>query len=81
MMFSFEKVFGRGDDMIQKNSFDAFNVLHLENKPIILIADKFPNQLKNFEERLISRMISGSSVELKMPDKSIRISLIKNYVT
>lgn len=77
----FEKVFGRGDDMIQKEFFDAFNALHLENKPIILIADKFPDQLKNFEERLISRMISGSSVELKMPDKSIRISLIKNYVT
>lgn len=76
----FEKVFGKGDDMIQKEFFDAFNVLHLENKPIILISDKFPDKLKNFEERLISRMISGSSVELKMPDKSIRISLIKNYI-
>lgn len=53
----------------------------MANKPIILISDKYPEELTNVEARLISRLVSGALVELKMPDKTSRISIIKTIIT
>ncbi|ACZ00501.1 chromosomal replication initiator protein DnaA [Streptobacillus moniliformis] len=77
----FENIFGKGDDKIQKEFYNAFNTLHMANKPIILISDKYPEELTNVEARLISRLVSGALVELKMPDKTSRISIIKTIIT
>ncbi|CAM3190851.1 chromosomal replication initiator protein DnaA [Streptobacillus felis] len=76
----FENIFGKGDDKIQKEFYNAFNTLHMANKPIILISDKYPEELTNVEARLISRLVSGALVELKMPDKTARISIIKTIL-
>lgn len=73
----FEGIFGKGDDKIQKEFYEAFNSLHKDNKPIILISDRYPNQIKNVENRLVSRFLAGSTIEIKKPDKSIRVSIIK----
>lgn len=73
----FEKMFGKGDDKIQKEFFDVFNIMHLNNKPIVIMSDKHAKDLKNVEQRLISRLDSGFSCELSFPDKSVRMSTIK----
>ncbi|WP_156299755.1 chromosomal replication initiator protein DnaA [Streptobacillus canis] len=76
----FENIFGKGDDKTQKEFYNAFNTLHMANKPIILISDKYPEELISVEERLISRLVSGALVELKMPDKTSRITIIKTIL-
>ena len=73
----FEKFFGKGDDIIQKEFFDVFNILYQKNKPLVFISDRSPDEIKNVDERLTSRLKSGTSSELKLPDKSVRIATIK----
>ena len=75
----FETVFGRGEDKTQKEFYEVFNMLYEKGKPIILISDKYPDKFQNADERLRTRFKSGTSAELRLPDKSVRMSMIKNY--
>ena len=54
-------------------------MLYEKGKPIILISDKYPDKFQNADERLRTRFKSGTSAELRLPDKSVRMSMIKNY--
>lgn len=75
----FETVFGRGEDKTQKEFYEVFNMLYEKGKPIILISDKYPDKFQNADERLRTRFRGGTSAELRLPDKSVRMSMIKNY--
>lgn len=50
--------------------FDIFNNMVKDQKWIVMTSDKKPDQLRDFDERMISRFSSGLSVEITKPDSS-----------
>ena len=66
-----------GKEKTQEVFFNIFNQLNLNNKQIILSADKSPLCLDGLEKRLISRFKSGLTVELEKPDYDTRLNILK----
>ena len=58
-------------------NFHIFNQLNLNQKQIVLSADKSPIKLNGLEERLVSRFKSGLTVELEKPDYQTRLNILK----
>jgi len=58
--------------------FHIFNHLHQNGKQVILTSDKAPVDMKDIEQRLLSRFKWGLSAELQNPDFETRVSIIKN---
>lgn len=61
----------------QNAFFNIFNHLHQNSKQLILTSDRAPKDLSNFEERLLSRMKWGLSVELTHPDYETRLDMLR----
>lgn len=61
----------------QNAFFQIFNHLHQSGKQLIFTSDRAPVDLQNFEERLLSRLKWGLSVELQRPDFATRLSMLK----
>ena len=61
----------------QNAFFNIFNHLHQSGKQLIFTSDRPPVELENFEERLLSRMKWGLSVELQKPDYQTRLEMLK----
>lgn len=61
----------------QNAFFNIFNHLHQAGKQLIFTSDRPPVDLKNFEDRLLSRFKWGLSVELTRPDYSTRLEMLK----
>ena len=57
--------------------FNIFNHLHQSGKQLIFTSDRAPVDLRNFEERLLSRFKWGLSVELTKPDHETRLAMLK----
>ena len=57
--------------------FNIFNHLHENGKQLIFTSDRSPADLRNFEERLLSRLKWGLSVELQKPSYSTRLEMLK----
>ena len=61
----------------QNAFFNIFNHLHQSGKQLIFTSDRPPVELENFEERLLSRLKWGLSVELQAPDFATRHEMLK----
>lgn len=61
----------------QNAFFNVFNHLHENGKQLIFTSDRAPADLKNFEERLLSRLKWGLSVELQRPSYATRLEMLK----
>ncbi|MDE5732323.1 MAG: chromosomal replication initiator protein DnaA [Bacteroidales bacterium] len=61
----------------QNAFFNIFNHLHQSGKQLIFTSDRPPVELENFEERLLSRLKWGLSVELQRPDFATRLQMLK----
>ena len=63
--------------------FKTFNSLMSHNKQIVLAADRSPSQLgmgdSKFDERDTSRMDSGLSVSIQVPDYELKLNLINAF--
>ena len=57
----FERIFGRGMGDTEEEFFHTFNKLQESGKQIIMISDRYPQDIKNLSKRLESRFISGLS--------------------
>ncbi len=57
--------------------FHTFNVLYNAGKQIIVTSDKEPEEMKNFEDRMISRFMWGMVAEIRPPDIETRAAIIK----
>lgn len=61
----------------QNAFFSIFNHLHETGKQLIFTSDRAPVDLQNFEERLLSRMKWGLSIELMRPEYSTRLEMLR----
>lgn len=61
----------------QNAFFNIFNHLHQSGKQLIFTSDRPPVELENFEERLLSRLKWGLSVELQRPDFQTRLQMLR----
>ena len=64
-------------DKIQEEFFNTFNELKQAGGQIVMISDKPPKFLKGFEERLISRFISGIIADVAPPELETKIEIIR----
>ena len=62
----------------QNTFFNVFNHLHQHGKQLIFTSDRSPADLKNFEERLLSRFKWGLSAELSRPDYATRLEMLRS---
>jgi chromosomal replication initiator protein len=62
----------------QEIFFQIFNHLHQNGKQIILTCDRPPKDLKDVDERLLSRFKWGLSCDLSMPDYETRLAILEN---
>ncbi len=69
--------FWEGKKGTQDTFFSIFNHLHQIGKQLILSSDRSPLELKNIDERLITRFKWGLSAELKRPDVQLRKDILK----
>lgn len=58
--------------------FHTFNELYQKNKQIVLTSDRPPKQLKNIDERLVSRFNCGITCDITKPDYETRFAILKN---
>ncbi len=61
----------------QEIFFQIFNCLHQNGKQLILTSDRAPKDLKDVDERLLSRFKWGLSADLQNPDFDTRISILE----
>lgn len=62
----------------QNAFFSIFNHLHETGRQLIFTSDRAPADLQNFEERLLSRMKWGLSIELQKPEYATRLAMLKS---
>ena len=62
----------------QNAFFNIFNHLHQSGKQLIFTSDRPSVELENFEERLLSRLKWGLSVELQKPDFTTRLNMLRS---
>lgn len=70
--------FFAGKNQSQEEFFHTFNTLLETGAQIILTSDKFPKEINNLQERLISRFESGLTVRIDPPELETRVAILKN---
>lgn len=70
--------FFAGKEQSQEEFFHTFNTLLETQCQIILTSDKFPKEINNLQERLISRFESGLTVRIDPPELETRVAILKN---
>ncbi len=66
-----------GKEKTQNAFFNIFNHLQLAGKQLIITSDKAPVELKDIEQRLITRFKWGLSAQLTVPDHETKVKIIK----
>lgn len=61
----------------QNAFFNIFNHLQMSGKQLVLISDKPPVELKDVEERLLTRFKWGLSAEIRIPDYETKVKIIR----
>lgn len=73
--------FLEGKTGTQEEFFKIFEHLVSLNKQIVLTSDRPANSLKNVMERLKSRFTMGICVDIKQPDQTLLINVLKNKLS
>jgi chromosomal replication initiator protein len=66
-----------GKERIQEEFFHTFNALHDARKQIVLTCDHPAAEIKNLEDRLVSRFEWGLVTEMQPPDVETRLAILR----
>jgi chromosomal replication initiator protein len=66
-----------GREQTQEEFFHSFNALRDLDKPIVVTADKYPQQLQRMPERLVSRFTSGLVADIQVPQLETRVAIVR----
>ncbi len=69
-----------GKTQTQNTFFHIFNHLQVNNKQIILTADRPPIAIKGLEDRLLTRFKWGLQAEIEKPTQTLRLSILNAKV-
>lgn len=67
-----------GRDKTMEEFFSTFNILHQNNKQIIISADQPPRSIPTLPDRLRSRFEWGMTVDIQSPDFETRCAIIQS---
>lgn len=69
-----------GKEGTQEEIFHTFNSLRESKKQIILTSDKMPKDIKNLEERLVTRFEGGIMADIQQPDFETRVAILNHKI-
>ncbi|MHA2621056.1 MAG: chromosomal replication initiator protein DnaA [bacterium JZ-2024 1] len=64
----------------QKALFHLINLLNEDRRQIVLTSDSPPRDLKDIEDRLVSRFASGLVTDIQPPDYETRVAILRQKV-
>ncbi len=65
-----------GKQRTQEEFFYAFEALVAGRRQIIITCDTYPKELKDIEDRLVSRFASGLTVAIEPPELEMRVAIL-----
>jgi chromosomal replication initiator protein len=68
--------FFAGKDKTQEEFFYAFEALITKRSQIILTSDTYPKELREMDQRLVSRFDSGLTVAIEPPELEMRVAIL-----
>ena len=70
----------QGVKATQNTFFHIFNHLHMNGKQIILTSDRPPIEMRDIEERMLTRFKWGLPCEIERPTVQLRYNILKNKI-
>lgn len=68
--------FFRNKERTQQEFFHLYEALVSRGKQIVICSDTYPRELKDIEERLISRFNSGMTIQIEPPELEMRVAIL-----
>lgn len=72
----FQQIIGKTQS--QEEFFNLFNDMYQSNKQIVITCDRMPEQLKELDARLTSRLAWGGAFDLQLPSFEDRCAILKS---
>lgn len=69
-----------GKEQTETFFFQVFTKMYNLGKQIVITSDKHPQQLKGFEERLVSRFQSGLTIEILSPEIDTCVKILETKI-
>lgn len=68
--------FFKNKERTQQEFFHLYEALVSRGKQIVICSDTYPRELKDIEERLISRFNSGMTIQIEPPELEMRVAIL-----
>jgi len=72
---------GPSQQKTQEQFFHIFNYLHQSRKQIVMTSDRSPMDIRDVEDRLLSRFKWGFQGEMNRPDYTLRKDILRNKMS